>query len=87
MAKTNLLIAGVLLGGLSGCTTYYRITDPTTGKAYYSTELKQDGATSFKDARTGDSITLQNVEVRKISKEDFEAGKAEAPTAATSPAK
>ena len=65
----------------AGCTTYYRVTDPTTGKMYYSTDLKQDGgATTFKDARTGDSVTVQNVEVRKISKEDFEAAKSAPPT-------
>ena len=81
MSGMRFLAAAVLLG-LAGCTSYYRITDPTTGKVYYSTELKQDGSTSFKDARTGDLLTLQNVAVRKISKEEFDAEKNAPPTTA-----
>ena len=83
MSGMRFLAAGVLLV-LAGCTSYYRVTDPTTGKVYYTTELKQDGATSFKDAVTGDSLTLQNVQVRKISEEQFNAEKNAPPT--TSPA-
>jgi hypothetical protein len=79
MRGKALLVAGILLGCAVGCTTYYRVTDPTTNKTYYTTELKQEGsATQIKDARTGDSVTLQNVDVRKISKEDYEAGKSAA---------
>lgn len=81
MSGMRFLTAGILLG-LAGCTSYYRITDPSTGKVYYTTELKQDGSTSFKDARTGDSLTLDNVEVRKISQEEFNADKSAPPTAA-----
>ena len=84
MNRKMVLLVGVLLG-VAGCTTYYRVTDPTTGKVYYTTELKQDGSTTFKDSSTGDSITLQNVEVRKISQEDFNAGKSAPPS--TAPAK
>ena len=79
--RGTVFIVGVLLFA-AGCTTYYRVTDPTTGKVYYTTELKQDGSTTLKDARTGDSVTLQNVDVRKVSKEDFEAGKSAPPTTA-----
>jgi hypothetical protein len=71
---------GILLG-VVGCTSYYRVTDPSTNKVYYTTELKQEGgSTTFKDAKTGDSVTVQNVEVRKVSKEDFEAGKSAPPS-------
>ena len=81
MRRVLLIGAVGLLLGVIGCTTYYRVTDPTTNKVYYTTDLKQDGgATSLKDARTGDSVTVQNVEVRKISKEDFEAGKSAPPS-------
>jgi hypothetical protein len=76
------LMTGVALG-LAGCTSYYRVMDPTTGKVYVTTELKQaEGATSFKDARTGDAMTLQNVEVRKISEEEYNAEKNAPPTTA-----
>ncbi len=66
-----------LLGLAAGCTSYYRVTDPTTGKVYYTTDMhnKGSGATELKDAKTGDTITIQNSEVSKIDKEAFEAGK------------
>jgi hypothetical protein len=60
---------------LSGC-TYYRITDPHTGKQYYTNNWDQDrysanGAVQFKDARTGSVVTLQTSEVEVISEEEF----------------
>ena len=70
------LCAVVLLAG--GCTTYYKVTDPTTNKTYYTTELKQDhGTATLKDARTGNMVTIQNSEVSQVSKEQFESGKVE----------
>jgi len=70
-----LVVLGALLIG--GCTSYYKVTDPTTGKMYYTTSLRQmdNGAAELKDATTGDTITIQNSQVAKISKEQFEAGK------------
>jgi hypothetical protein len=66
---------------LSGCTSYYKVTDPTTGKVYYTTQLdhKSSGAATLKDARTGNKVSLQNSEVQKVNKEQYESGKA-APT-------
>jgi hypothetical protein len=60
-----------------GCTSYYRVTDPTTGRQYYTTELKQrsSGSLTLKDARTGNIVSLQNSEVEQIRKEQFESGK------------
>ena len=81
--------AVVVAGALSlfaGCASpHYKVTDPTSNKVYYTTELKQErGATTLKDARTGDMVTLQNVEVRDISAEEFETQRA-APAAASTP--
>ncbi|HEX4795300.1 MAG TPA: hypothetical protein VH370_16005 [Humisphaera sp.] len=75
MRGKSLLVSGLLLISVSGCTTYYKVTDPTTNRTYYSTEVKQDGSTTLKDARTGNTFTLQKADVEKISEEDFEAGK------------
>ena len=73
MNRKTLFVAGIVLSLVVGCASYYRVTDPSTQKVYYTTELKQDkGDTTFKDGRTGDMVTLQNVQVRKISKEDYE---------------
>jgi hypothetical protein len=68
----------ITLSFLFGCTNYYRITNPDTGKAYYSTEVdeKGDGVLEFTDARTGEKVTLPGSEVREITKEEFETNRA-----------
>jgi hypothetical protein len=88
----NKRYALVLAGSLSlfaGCASpHYQVTDPTSNKVYYTTDLKKEGGTTtFKDARTGDTVTLQNVEVRDIPKEEFNAQRyAPAPAAAATAA-
>ncbi|CAI4032088.1 exported protein of unknown function [Nitrospira tepida] len=61
----------------AGCTNYYRVTDPASGKSYYSTEVKETGkggAVKIKDAKTGSTVTLQSSEVKEISEEEYKAG-------------
>lgn len=74
----NMLLGIVFLSAV-GCASYYQVTDPTTGKTYFTTgdKFKQadSGATSFVDARTGDQVTLQNTQVAKITQQQFENGK------------
>lgn len=80
MNKTLMAIAlAAICAG--GCTSYYKVTDPTTGKVYYTTQLQQKGSGSatLTDARTGNKVNLQNTEIAKVSKEEFEAGKFAAP--------
>jgi len=79
MRGKSLLVSGLLLVAAGGCTTYYKVTDPATNIVYYSTEVKQDGSTTLTDARTGNTFTLKNASVEKISEKDFEAGKAATP--------
>jgi len=74
------LLTGVILGGLTvmiaGCTNYYRVTDPSSGKSYYTTkvgEAGRAGAVKIKDAKTGSTVTLQSSEVKEISSEEYEA--------------
>ena len=59
---------------VAGCTDYYKIVDPASGKAYYTNDYddKRNGAVTFKDAATGSRVTIQNSEVTEISKEAFE---------------
>jgi hypothetical protein len=61
----------------SGCTSYYKVTDPTTGKSYYTTELKQkgNGSATLKDGRTGNTVNIQNSEISEVSKEEFDSGR------------
>ena len=64
------LLAIVLV--TAGCTTYYRVTDPSSGKIFYTTEVKRSGsAVMFKDAKSGSDVTLQASEVREITSDDF----------------
>ena len=73
------VIKGLLVGGLiltvAGCTHYYRVTDPGTGKTYYTTDIHEErgGAVKLKDDRTKSTVTLQSSEVREISEDEFEA--------------
>ena len=75
--RTTLL--GLTLLSAGGCASYYQVTDTNTGKVYYSTgsqmEQTDSGATTFVDAVTGDRDTLQNTQVAKITKEQFDAAK------------
>jgi hypothetical protein len=84
--RNGIVAAGLLLA--AGCASYYQITDPTTGKVYFSTSMDQSssGATVFTDAKTGAKITLQNSEVSKITQQQFEDGKS-GMTPATMPSK
>ena len=70
------MVAAVSLALLSGCTTYYKVHDPTTGKDYYTTKLdqKKSGSTTLTDDRTKKMVTVQNSEVQKIKKEEYEVG-------------
>jgi hypothetical protein len=90
MRRTTIAVLGVaLLGSAGGCTNYYKVHDPTTGRDYYTTELthQNSGAATLKDARTGNKVNLQNSEVSKISKEQFESGKNTAPPTPSAAAK
>jgi hypothetical protein len=62
----------------SGCAThYYRVSDPVTGRTYYTDDLKKiegDGI-ELKDARTGETVIIQNSEVREINQYEFDSGR------------
>ena len=61
---------------MAGCTTYYRVTDPASGKEYYTTNVKdkgRSGAVKITDDKSGSSVTLQSSEVREISEDEYTA--------------
>ena len=67
------LCAAVLLA--AGCaSSYYKVTDPTTGKVYYTDQLtKHDkGSVTLKDGMTGNMVNVQNSEITEISKEQYD---------------
>lgn len=73
-ACTFALFAG---GLVSGCTDYYKVTDPQTRTVYYTDQLQrqQSGAIMFKDARTSAEVTLPASAVERIPKEQYDVGK------------
>ena len=58
---------------LTGCSTYYRVTDTKSNRVYYTKSLsdKKSGAVQFKDASSEEKVTLMAHSVKKISKDEF----------------
>lgn len=78
--KTTHIAFGILCGMaglLGGCgSDYYRVNDPAGDKLFYTTDIDRTktGAITFKDKKSGNTVSLQSSEVKQISKEEFEAG-------------
>ena len=79
MHVTRSLVFGVCVIMLlvTGCTTYYKVSDPSGGtKDYYTTKVKKHkstGAIELKDEKSGANVTLQSSEVKEITEEEFDA--------------
>lgn len=59
---------------LSACGTYYKITDPASGKIFYTTDYDKDrsGAISFEDTRSKSKVTLQSSEISEIGSDEYD---------------
>src|SRR5262245_10812260 len=72
-------VMGALMYGLiisvTGCSHYYRVGDPGTGRTYYTKQIHDEGegAVKFKDERMDSIVRLQSAEVATISEETYEA--------------
>jgi len=81
--------AVALLVTVAGCASYYKVTEPGSGKDFTTTEVSRKlggSAIEFKDAKTGATTTLQNSMVLEIDKKTYEAGLASAKAPAPAPA-
>jgi hypothetical protein len=69
------LLACLVAAG--GCSKYYQVRDPQTGRTYYSSDVnkRSGGAVTLKDAKSGAEVTVQNSEVREIDKRRYEANR------------
>ncbi|MHC4246363.1 MAG: hypothetical protein GWP75_02780 [Planctomycetia bacterium] len=56
----------------TGC-SYYKITDPTTDKAYYTEKYESKDGITFTDATTEKQVTIQNAEIEDITSSQFKA--------------
>jgi len=68
------MLCGLMLT-TAGCTSYYRVSDPGGTKEYYTSDIdkSRSGSISFKDAKSGSTVTLQASDVKEISEDDFKA--------------
>jgi len=74
MSTLRALVVVLLTLCLAACASYYKVTDPATGKVFYTEDVKRNGsAVEFKDGQTGGVTTLQNSEVLEIDKQAYEA--------------
>jgi uncharacterized protein YceK len=70
--KKLVVLAAVLL---AGCASYYRVTDPGSGRAYYTEKVeRKNGTIMFKDAKTGAEVTMTSSVVLEVPKAEFEKG-------------
>lgn len=76
---TAMVTAALLVMGIAGCTKYYQVKDPQSGMTYFTNDIdeKSSGAVRFEDAGSGSIVTLQNSEVKRIGKKEFQSGKAQ----------
>lgn len=77
MKTEFLLTAAASLWLVAACssTSYYRITDPTTGKTYYTTSYNKskDGGISFVDTVSGAKVRIRDSELTQIDKDAYRA--------------
>jgi hypothetical protein len=71
-AKRLVVLAAVLM---AGCATYYKVTDPSSGRAYYTEKVqRKNGTIMFKDAKTGAEVTMTSSVVLEVSSDEFQKG-------------
>jgi len=88
------VLSGVLA---TACATYFKVTDPQSGRVYFTQDVSRErgGAATFTDAASNSKVTIQNSEVKEITKDEYNVGRfggstkpapAPAPAAAPAPA-
>ncbi len=71
--KRLVVLAAVLVAGCA----YYKVTDPGSGRAYYTEKVeRKNGTIMFKDAKTGADVTMTSSVVLEVSSEEFKKGAA-----------
>jgi hypothetical protein len=82
------LVLGLILIFGCGGKTYWMVNDLNTNKVYYTQGINNlsGGAVKFTDAQTGNAVSIQNSEVKKMTEQEFKAavanvGKSQAPKA------
>ena len=74
---TALMLGGLTMLVAACSSNYYRVTDPSSGKTYYTTKVEdtgKGGAVKMKDVKSQSMVTLQSSEVKNISEDEYQAG-------------
>jgi len=68
-----IVLALAMLSAVVGCSHRLKVTDPTSGKVFYTKKVHKHsgGSITFKDAHTGAKVTLQSSEKQEVSKKEF----------------
>ena len=89
MARIGKILSVMISLAAIGCgSSYYIVNDPYTGKTYYTKDLDRfnSGNISFKDEKTGKTVSIQNSEVQEVTASEYqEAFQAAAPAAIPAP--
>jgi hypothetical protein len=73
--RRKFAVVALLLTAAACEATYYKVTDPATGREFYTHDYTPKGAAvEFKDAKTGAKTTLQNPQVFEIDEQTFNDG-------------
>lgn len=73
-SRTSITLAVLLAAGATtGACKHYRVTDVASGNTYYTKKIQRqdDGAVTFRDARTENKVTIESNEVDRITKREF----------------
>ena len=72
MKRTTLVLALLVL--CVGCGRRYRVSDPRSGRVYYTRDVdrRDSGAVEFTDAQSNAKITLESSVVERIPKDEYE---------------
>ena len=67
------LLAVIVLSVPTGCTRYYRVSDPASGREYYTSNIKRGrgGFVRFRDLRDRREVTLQSSEILRLRRDDL----------------
>jgi hypothetical protein len=74
MRSKRLMLTAVAMLALvaAGCTTYYRVKDTTSGRTYYTEDIKRrNGTVVFRDTKSGAEVTLPSSEISEIQEEEY----------------
>jgi len=75
VAPIGMILLVVLSVAAVGCgSSYYIVNDPFTGKTYYTKDVDRfnSGNVSFKDEKTGKTVSIQNSEVQEVTSTEYQ---------------